>query len=200
MAYIPFVIEQTGRGERSYDIYSRLLKERIIFLGTDVNDVVANLIIAQLLFLESEDPEKDIFLYINSPGGVVTAGMAIYDTMQYIRPDVATVCVGQAASMGAVLLAGGAKGKRSALPHSRIMIHQPLGGFSGQASDVEIHAKEMLRVKSELNHILAYHTGKPLRQVEQDSDRDFFMTSAQAKEYGLIDDVFERRAAAEKKD
>jgi ATP-dependent Clp protease protease subunit len=200
MAYIPFVIEQTGRGERSYDIYSRLLKERIIFLGTDVNDVVANLIIAQLLFLESEDPEKDIFLYINSPGGVVTAGMAIYDTMQYIRPDVATVCVGQAASMGAVLLAGGAKGKRSALPHSRIMIHQPLGGFSGQASDVEIHAKEMLRVKSELNHILAYHTGKPLKQVEQDSDRDFFMTSAQAKEYGLIDDVFERRAAAEKKD
>jgi ATP-dependent Clp protease protease subunit len=200
MAYIPFVIEQTGRGERSYDIYSRLLKERIIFLGTDVNDVVANLIIAQLLFLESEDPEKDIFLYINSPGGVVTAGMAIYDTMQYIRPDVATVCVGQAASMGAVLLAGGAKGKRSALPHSRIMIHQPLGGFSGQASDVEIHAKEMLRIKSELNHILAYHTGKPLKQVEQDSDRDFFMTSAQAKEYGLIDDVFERRAAAEKKE
>lgn len=200
MAYIPFVIEQTGRGERSYDIYSRLLKERIIFLGTDVNDVVANLIIAQLLFLESEDPEKDIFLYINSPGGVVTAGMAIYDTMQYIRPDVATVCVGQAASMGAVLLAGGAKGKRSALPHSRIMIHQPLGGFSGQASDVEIHAKEMLRIKSELTHILAYHTGKPLKQVEQDSDRDFFMTSAQAKEYGLIDDVFERRAAGEKKD
>jgi len=200
MAYIPFVIEQTGRGERSYDIYSRLLKERIIFLGTDVNDVVANLIIAQLLFLESEDPEKDIFLYINSPGGVVTAGMAIYDTMQYIRPDVATVCVGQAASMGAVLLAGGAKGKRSALPHSRIMIHQPLGGFSGQASDVEIHAKEMLRIKSELIRILAYHTGKPLKQVEQDSDRDFFMTSAQAKEYGLIDDVFEKRVGGEKKE
>jgi ATP-dependent Clp protease protease subunit len=200
MAYIPFVIEQTGRGERSYDIYSRLLKERIIFLGTDVNDVVANLIIAQLLFLESEDPEKDIFLYINSPGGVVTAGMAIYDTMQYIRPDVATVCVGQAASMGAVLLAGGAKGKRSALPHSRIMIHQPLGGFSGQASDVEIHAKEMLRIKSELTRILAYHTGKPLKQVEQDSDRDFFMTSAQAKEYGLIDDVFEKRVGGEKKE
>lgn len=200
MAYIPFVIEQTGRGERSYDIYSRLLKERIIFLGTDVNDVVANLIIAQLLFLESEDPEKDIFLYINSPGGVVTAGMAIYDTMQYIRPDVATVCVGQAASMGAVLLAGGAKGKRSALPHSRIMIHQPLGGFSGQASDVEIHAREMLRVKQELNHILAHHTGKPLKQVEVDSDRDFFMTSGQAKEYGLIDDVFERRVGSEKKE
>ena len=200
MAYIPFVIEQTGRGERSYDIYSRLLKERIIFLGTDVNDVVANLIIAQLLFLESEDPEKDIFLYINSPGGVVTSGMAIYDTMQYIRPDVATVCVGQAASMGAVLLAGGAQGKRSALPHSRIMIHQPLGGFSGQASDVEIHAREMLRVKQELNHILAHHTGKPLKQVEVDSDRDFFMTSGQAKEYGLIDDVFERRVGAEKKE
>jgi ATP-dependent Clp protease protease subunit len=200
MAYIPFVIEQTGRGERSYDIYSRLLKERIIFLGTEVNDVVANLIIAQLLFLESEDPEKDIFLYINSPGGVVTAGMAIYDTMQYIRPDVATVCVGQAASMGAVLLAGGAKGKRSALPHSRIMIHQPLGGFSGQASDVEIHAREMLRIKQELNQILAYHTGKPLKQVEGDSDRDFFMTSGQAKEYGLIDDVFERRSGGEKKE
>lgn len=193
MTYIPFVIEQTGRGERSYDIYSRLLKERIIFLGTDVNDVVANLIIAQFLFLESEDPEKDIFLYINSPGGVVTAGMAIYDTMQYIRPDVCTVCVGQAASMGAVLLAGGAKGKRSALPHSRIMIHQPLGGFSGQASDVEIHAREMLRVKHELTEILAHHTGKPMKQVAEDSDRDFFMTSAQAKEYGVIDDVFERR-------
>lgn len=199
MAYIPFVIEQTGRGERSYDIYSRLLKERIIFLGTDVNDVVANLIIAQLLFLESEDPEKDIFLYINSPGGVVTAGMAIYDTMQYIKPDVATVCVGQAASMGAVLLAGGAHGKRSALPHSRIMIHQPLGGFSGQASDVEIHAREMLRIKQELNQILAHHTGRPLKQIEEDSDRDFFMTSEQAKEYGLIDAVFERRSGEEKK-
>ncbi len=199
MAYIPFVIEQTGRGERSYDIYSRLLKERIIFLGTEVNDVVANLIIAQLLFLESEDPEKDIFLYINSPGGVVTAGMAIYDTMQYIKPDVATVCVGQAASMGAVLLAGGAAGKRSALPHSRIMIHQPLGGFSGQASDVEIHAREMLRVKQELNRILAHHSGKPLKQVEVDSDRDFFMTSEQAREYGLIDAVFERRVGEDKK-
>jgi ATP-dependent Clp protease protease subunit len=199
MAYIPYVIEQTGRGERSYDIYSRLLKERIIFLGTEVNDVVANLIIAQLLFLESEDPEKDIFLYINSPGGVVTAGMAIYDTMQYIKPDVATVCVGQAASMGAVLLAGGAHGKRSALPHSRIMIHQPLGGFSGQASDVEIHAREMLRVKQELNQILAHHTGRPLKQIEVDSDRDFFMTSEQAREYGVIDAVFERRAGEEKK-
>jgi ATP-dependent Clp protease protease subunit len=200
MAYIPFVIEQTGRGERSYDIYSRLLKERIIFLGTEVNDMVANLIIAQLLHLESEDPEKDIFLYINSPGGVVTAGMAIYDTMQYIRPDVATVCVGQAASMGAVLLAGGAKGKRAALPHSRIMIHQPLGGFSGQASDVEIHAKEMLRIKHELTELLAGHCGKPVKQVSEDSDRDFFMTAMQAKEYGLIDDVFERRVVEAKKD
>ncbi len=200
MTYLPFVIEQTGRGERSYDIYSRLLKERIIFLGTEVNDMVANLIIAQLLFLESEDPEKDIFLYINSPGGVVTAGMAIYDTMQYIRPDVATVCVGQAASMGAVLLAGGAKGKRAALPHSRIMIHQPLGGFSGQASDVEIHAKEMLRIKQELTELLAHHTGRPVKQVQEDSDRDFFMTAMQAKEYGLIDDVFEKRVVESKKD
>jgi ATP-dependent Clp protease protease subunit len=194
MTYIPYVIEQTGRGERSYDIYSRLLKERIIFLGTEVNDVVANLIIAQLLFLESEDPEKDIFFYINSPGGVVTAGMAIYDTMQYVRPDIYTVCLGQAAGMGAVLLAGGKKGKRAALPHARIMIHQPLGGFSGQASDVEIHAREMLRVKKELTEILAHHTGKPLKQVEGDSDRDFFMTAEQAKEYGVIDEVFERRA------
>jgi ATP-dependent Clp protease protease subunit len=198
MPYIPYVVEQTGRGERSYDIYSRLLKERIIFLGTDVNDMVANLIIAQLLFLESEDPEKDIFLYINSPGGVVTAGMAIYDTMQYVRPDICTVCVGQAASMGAVLLAGGAKGKRAALPHSRIMIHQPLGGFSGQASDVEIHAREMLRVKHELTEILSKHSGKPHKQVIEDSDRDFFMTASQAKEYGLIDDVFARRAAEAK--
>ena len=200
MTYLPFVIEQTGRGERSYDIYSRLLKERIIFLGTEVNDMVANLIIAQLLFLESEDPEKDIFLYINSPGGVVTAGMAIYDTMQYIRPDICTVCVGQAASMGAVLLAGGAKGKRAALPHSRIMIHQPLGGFSGQASDVEIHAKEMLRIKQELTELLAFHTGKAVKTVAEDSDRDFFMTAMQAKEYGLIDDVFEKRIVEAKKD
>jgi len=200
MNYVPYVIEQTGRGERSYDIYSRLLKERIVFLGTEVNDLVANVIIAQLLFLESDDPEKDIYLYINSPGGSVTAGMAIYDTMQYIRPDIATVCVGQAASMGAVLLAGGKKGKRAALPHSRIMIHQPLGGFSGQASDVEIHAREMLRIKAELNQILTHHTGKPLKQIEEDSDRDFFMTAMQAKEYGLIDDVFERRVVDSKKD
>jgi ATP-dependent Clp protease protease subunit len=200
MNYVPYVIEQTGRGERSYDIYSRLLKERIVFLGTEVNDMVANVIIAQLLFLESDDPEKDIYLYINSPGGSVTAGMAIYDTMQYIRPDICTVCVGQAASMGAVLLAGGKKGKRAALPHSRIMIHQPLGGFSGQASDVEIHAREMLRIKQELNQILTHHTGKPLKQIEEDSDRDFFMTAMQAKEYGLIDDVFERRVVEAKKD
>lgn len=200
MNYVPYVIEQTGRGERSYDIYSRLLKERIVFLGTEVNDMVANVIIAQLLFLESDDPEKDIYLYINSPGGSVTAGMAIYDTMQYVRPDICTVCVGQAASMGAVLLAGGKKGKRAALPHSRIMIHQPLGGFSGQASDVEIHAREMLRIKQELNQILTHHTGKQLKQIEEDSDRDFFMTAMQAKEYGLIDDVFERRMIEAKKD
>lgn len=195
MHYIPYVIEQTGRGERSYDIYSRLLKERIIFLGTEVNDVVANVITAQLLFLESEDPEKDIYIYINSPGGSVSAGLAIYDTMQYVRPDIATVCIGQAASMGAVLLAGGANGKRSALPHARIMIHQPLGGFSGQASDVEIHAKEMLRVKKELTQIISHHTSKDIKQIETDSDRDFFMTSMQAKEYGIIDEVFEKRVA-----
>lgn len=194
MSYlVPYVVEQTGRGERTYDIYSRLLKERIVFLGTEVNDVVANLITAQLLFLESEDAEKEIFLYINSPGGSVTAGMAIYDTMQYIRCPVSTVCVGQAASMGAVLLAGGAKGKRFALPHSRIMIHQPLGGFQGQASDVEIHAREMQRVKKELNQILARHTGKNPDQVGKDGDRDFFMTAVEAKEYGLIDEVYERR-------
>ena len=199
MNYIPYVIEQTGRGERSYDIFSRLLKERIVFLGTEVNDVVANLITAQLLFLESEDPEKDIYLYINSPGGSVSAGMAIYDTMQYIRADVATVCIGQAASMGAVLLAGGAKGKRSALPHARIMIHQPLGGFQGQASDVEIHAREMLRVKEELNHILAKHTEQDFKRVVEDTDRDYFMTSIQAKEYGVIDEVFEKRVSGDKK-
>ncbi|MBX7139332.1 MAG: ATP-dependent Clp endopeptidase proteolytic subunit ClpP [Oligoflexia bacterium] len=196
MYYIPYVVEQTGRGERSYDIYSRLLKERIIFLGTEVDDNVSNIIIAQLLFLESEDPEKDIFIYINSPGGSVTAGLAIYDTMQYIRPDICTVCVGQAASMGALLLAGGTKGKRAGLPHARIMIHQPLGGFRGQASDVEIHAREMARVKKEVNHILASHCGKDIKQIEKDTDRDNFMSSAQAKEYGIIDEVYERRAAA----
>ena len=190
---VPMVVEQTGRGERSYDIYSRLLKERIIFLGSEVNDVVANLIIAQLLFLESEDPEKDVFLYINSPGGSVTAGLAIYDTMQYVAPDIATVCVGQAASMGAVLLSGGAAGKRYALPHSTIMIHQPLGGFQGQASDIEIRAKEILRIKKSLNDIFSKHTGKHVAELEKDSDRDNFMTGEQAKEYGIIDEVYERR-------
>jgi len=192
MNYIPYVIEQTGRGERSYDIYSRLLKERIIFLGSEIDSVVANLVTAQLLYLESEDPEKDIFLYINSPGGEISAGLAMYDTMQYIRPDVATVCVGQAASMGAVLLAGGAPGKRSALPHARIMIHQPIGGFRGQASDVAIHAREMQRVKDEITRILARHTGQSVEAVEKDSDRDYFMTSVEAKQYGLVDEVYER--------
>jgi len=198
MNYIPFVIEQTGRGERSYDIFSRLLKERIVFVGTEINDVVANLVTAQLLFLESEDAEKDIWLYINSPGGSISSGLAIYDTMQYVRPDIATVCVGQAASMGALLLAGGAKGKRSALPHARIMIHQPIGGFQGQASDVEIHAKEMLRIKKEVIEIFSRHTGKDLRQIERDSDRDFFMTAEEAKEYGIIDEVFEKRMVGKK--
>ena len=193
MNYIPFVIEQTGRGERSYDIYSRLLKDRIIFLGTGIDDHVANLIIAQLLFLESEDPEKDINIYINTPGGQLTSGMAIYDTMQYVTPDVACVCVGQAASMGAVLLTAGAKAKRSALPHARIMIHQPLGGFQGQASDVEIQAREMLRVKEEMNRIMAKHTGQPVDKVTKDSDRDYFMTAIQAQEYGIIDQVVERK-------
>jgi ATP-dependent Clp protease protease subunit len=191
--YVPYVIEQTGRGERSYDIYSRLLKERIVFLGTEVNSNVANVIVAQFLHLESEDAEKDIFFYINSPGGEVAAGLAIYDTMQYIKPDVATVCIGQAASMGAVLLAGGAKEKRSALEHARVMIHQPLGGFRGQASDIEIHAKEILRVKSELNQILSHHTGKSIKELEKDSDRDNFMTSKEAVKYGIIDKVFDRK-------
>ncbi|NMC63626.1 MAG: ATP-dependent Clp endopeptidase proteolytic subunit ClpP [SAR324 cluster bacterium] len=189
--YIPYVIEQTGRGERSYDIYSRLLKERIIFLGTEIDDLVANVVVAQLLFLDSEDREKDIFLYINSPGGSISSGLAIYDTMNHVKADVATVCVGQAASMGAVLLAGGAKGKRSALPHSRIMIHQPIGGFKGQASDVEIHAREMRRVKSEVNQILSLHTSKDIKQIEADTDRDNFMTAQEAKDYGIIDEVHE---------
>ncbi len=191
--YVPIVIEQTGRGERAYDIYSRLLKDRIVMLGTPIDDHVANLIVAQLLFLEAEDPEKDIYLYINSPGGVVTAGLAIYDTMQYIKPDVVTICMGQAASMGAVLLAAGAPGKRFALPHARIMIHQPLGGFQGQATDIEIHAKEILRLKQMLNEILAKHTGQPLERIEKDTDRDFFMSADEAKEYGLIDRVLTRR-------
>jgi len=191
--YVPIVIEQTGRGERAYDIYSRLLKDRIVMLGTPIDDHIANLIVAQLLFLEAEDPEKDIYLYINSPGGVVTAGLAIYDTMQYIKPDVVTICMGQAASMGAVLLAAGAPGKRFALPHARIMIHQPLGGFQGQATDIEIHAKEILRLKQMLNEILSRHTGQPLKKIEQDTERDFFMSAEEAKEYGLIDKVLTRR-------
>ncbi len=191
--FVPIVIEQTGRGERAYDIYSRLLKDRIVMLGTPIDDHIANLIVAQLLFLEAEDPEKDIYLYINSPGGVVTAGLAIYDTMQYIKPDVVTICMGQAASMGAVLLAAGAPGKRFALPNARIMIHQPLGGFQGQATDIEIHAKEILRLKKMLNEILAKHTGKPVEKVEQDTERDYFMSAQEAKEYGLIDKVLERR-------
>ncbi|WP_265820739.1 ATP-dependent Clp endopeptidase proteolytic subunit ClpP [Geovibrio ferrireducens] len=192
-AYVPFVIEQTGRGERSYDIYSRLLKDRIVFLGTPIDDMVANLIIAQLLFLEAEDPEKDIFLYINSPGGVITSGFAIMDTMNYIKPAVSTICLGQAASMGAVLLACGAKGKRFAVPNARIMIHQPLGGFQGQATDIEIHAREVGRMKKLLNEILAERSGRSVQELEKDSDRDFFMSSTEAKEYGLIDDVIVKR-------
>jgi len=194
MSLIPMVVEQTGRGERAYDIYSRLLKDRIIFLGGVVEDHMANLIIAQLLFLESEDPEKDIHLYINSPGGVVTAGMAIYDTMQYLKAPVSTICVGQAASMGAVLLAAGAKGKRFALPHSRIMIHQPLGGFQGQASDIKIHAEEILKLRDTLNALLAGHTGQPLDRIALDTERDFFMGSDDAKNYGIIDDIIQRKA------
>lgn len=195
MNFIPYVIEQTGRGERSYDIYSRLLKERIVFLGTEVESNVANSIIAQLLHLECEDPEKDIFLYINSPGGEITAGLAIYDTMQYIKPDVATVCIGQAASMGAVLLAGGAEKKRFALPHARVMIHQPLGGFRGQASDIEIQAREMLRIKETINGILSRHTGHPVDKLLRDSDRDYFLTAVEAKEYRLVDEVYEKHSA-----
>ena len=191
--YVPFVIEQTGRGERSYDIYSRLLKDRIIFLGTAIDDHVANLVIAQLLFLEADDPDKDIYLYINSPGGVITSGMAIFDTMNYIKPDVSTICLGQAASMGAVLLAAGLKGKRFAVPNARIMIHQPLGGFQGQATDIEIQAKEILRMKAKLNEILSQATGKTVKQIEKDSDRDFFMSAKEAKSYGLIDDVIAKR-------
>ncbi len=192
---VPYVIEQTGKGERGMDIYSRLLRERIVFLGTGIDDNVASLTIAQLLFLEAEDPEKDIFLYINSPGGSVTAGLAIYDTMKYIKADVATICVGMAASMGAVLLAGGAKNKRSALPHSRIMIHQPwVGGLQGQTTDIEIHAKEMIKTRDTLNAILAEHTGKSIEQIAKDTDRDYFLSAAEAKEYSLIDNVLLKRA------
>ena len=193
MPLIPMVIEQSSKGERAYDIYSRLLKDRIIFLGSPINDEIANLLIAQLLFLESEDPDKDINFYINSPGGVVTAGLAVYDTMQYIKPDIATVCIGQASSMGALLLAAGAAGKRYSLPNSRIMSHQPLGGSQGQASDIAIQAKEILRVKDKINHILATHTGQDIEKLQQDTDRDFFMSGAEAKEYGIIDTVMVNR-------
>ena len=193
MSVIPMVVDQTSRGERAYDIYSRLLKDRVIFLSGEVEDNMANLIVAQLLFLESEDPDKDINLYINSPGGSVTAGMAIYDTMQFIKPDVRTLCVGQACSMGAFLLAGGTPGKRGALPHARVMIHQPLGGFRGQASDIQIHAQEILKIKSTLNERLAFHTGQPIETIEKDTDRDNFMSAEEAKNYGLIDEVFTKR-------
>ncbi|WP_434798133.1 ATP-dependent Clp endopeptidase proteolytic subunit ClpP [Terrisporobacter vanillatitrophus] len=192
MALVPTVVEQTGRGERAYDIYSRLLKDRIIFLGDEVNDVTAGLVVAQLLFLEAEDPDKDIHLYINSPGGSVTAGMAIYDTMQYIKPDVSTICIGMAASMGAFLLNAGAKGKRYALPNSTIMIHQPLGGAKGQATDIEIHAKWILQIKERLNQILSERTGQPLEKVKADTERDNFMSAMEAKEYGLVDKVIEK--------
>ncbi|HEY7555751.1 MAG TPA: ATP-dependent Clp endopeptidase proteolytic subunit ClpP [Candidatus Binatia bacterium] len=199
MNFIPIVVEQTGRGERAYDIYSRLLKDRIVFLGSVITDDVANVMTAQLLFLESEDPERDIFFYINSPGGSVTAGLAIYDTMQYIRPEISTVCVGQAASMGAVLLAAGAKGKRFALPHSRIMIHQPLGGFQGQATDIDIQAREILRMREELNSILMKHTGQSLKKIEKDTDRDLFLSGKQAQEYGLVDEVITSRPESAQK-
>jgi ATP-dependent Clp protease protease subunit len=193
MTLIPIVIERDGRGERAYDIYSRLLKERIVFVGTAIDDDVANLVIAQMLFLESEDPDKDIHLYVNSPGGIVTAGLAIYDTMQYIRPPVSTLCMGQAASIAALLLAAGATGKRYALPHSRILIHQPMGGFQGQASDVDIQAKEILRLREELNKIMMKHTHQSLERIQADTDRDFYMTGDQAKEYGIVDEVVVKR-------
>ncbi len=193
MSYVPYVVEKTARGERSYDIYSRLLKDRIIMLSGEVNDAVASSIVAQMLFLEAEDPEKDIYFYINSPGGVVTAGMAIYDTMNYIHPDVATICVGQAASMGAFLLSSGTKGKRYALPHARIMIHQPLGGAQGQATDIAIQAKEILRMKEELNEILAKNTGQDIEKIEKDTDRDNFMSAAESKKYGIIDEVLVKK-------
>lgn len=197
---VPMVVEQTGRGERAYDIYSRLLKERIVFIGTAVDDTIASLVIAQLLFLESEDPDKDINVYINSPGGSVTSGLAIYDTMQYIRPDISTICIGMAASMGAVLLAGGTKGKRTALPNARIMIHQPWGGVQGTASDISIQAEEIIKTKKRINEILAQHTGKSVMDLEKDTDRDRYMSSAEAKEYGLIDNILMKREAEPKKE
>ena len=197
-SYIPYVVEQTHRGERTYDIYSRLLQDRIVFLGTQVNDAVANAIIAQLLFLDSQDPTKDIYLYVNSPGGVITAGMAIYDTMQHVSADVATICMGQAASMGAVLLAAGAKGKRRALPHARVLIHQPLGGTQGQATDIEIHAREILRMREQLNQIMAHHTGTSVERIRQDTERDYIMGAQEALEYGIIDEVITATPRPEK--
>lgn len=194
-ALVPMVVEQTSRGERAFDIYSRLLKERIIFLSGPIDDYISNLVVAQLLFLESENPDKDISIYINSPGGVISSGLAIYDTMQFISPEVSTLCIGQAASMGALLMAGGTKGKRFALPNSRIMIHQPLGGYQGQASDIEIHAKEILYMKAKVNEILAKHTGKSLKKIEQDTDRDNFLNASDAKDYGLIDEILEERGS-----
>jgi ATP-dependent Clp protease protease subunit len=194
MPLIPMVVEQTNRGERSYDIYSRLLKDGVIFLGSPIDDLVANLVIAQMLFLESEDPDRDIHLYINSPGGYISAGLAIYDTMQYIKPDVSTICIGQASSMSAILLAAGEKGKRFALPHSRILLHQPMAGFSGQATDIDIHAREILKTKDRLNRILTRHTSQPIEKIQEDIDRDFYMTAVESKEYGIIDQVIESRA------
>ncbi len=198
MNLIPMVVEQSPRGERAYDIYSRLLKERIIFLGTPITDEIASLVIAQILFLEAEDPDKDITFYINSPGGVVTAGLAIYDTMRYVRCDIVTLCMGQAASMGAVLLAAGTEGKRYALPNSRILIHQPMGGFQGQATDIDIHAREILRMRSDLDKILAFHTGQNIRKIKKDTERDFFMSAEEAKKYGIVDKVLEKRSKSEK--
>lgn len=200
MALVPIVVEQTGRGERAYDIFSRLLKERIIFIGQPIDDTVASLAIAQMLFLEAEDPDKDVFLYLNTPGGIVSSGLAIYDTMQYIKPDVATICMGQAASMGALLLAAGTEGKRTALPNSRIMIHQPLGGAQGQASDIKIQANEILTMRSKLNEILSKHTGQPIDKIEKDTDRNFFMSAEEAKEYGIIDEIMVRNVKASAKD
>ncbi len=193
MTWVPLIVEQDGRGERAYDIYSRLLKDNIIFIGSEIDDNVANLVIAQMLYLEATNPDKDIYLYINSPGGIVTAGLAIYDTMQFIKPDVSTICIGQAASMGALLLAAGAKGKRYALPNSRIILHQPVGGFQGQASDIAIHAKEILRIRERLNEILTKHTGQPKEKIQEDLERDFIMTPEQAKKYGIIDNVIAKR-------
>ena len=193
MSYVPIVIEQTSRGERAYDIFSRLLKDRIVFIGSAINDAVADVVIAQLLFLESENPEKDVYVYVNSPGGLVTAGLAIYDTMQYIKPDVATMCIGQAASMAAVILAAGTKGKRYALPHARVMLHQVLGGFEGQATDIEIHAKEILRIREEINRILARHAGQPIDRIARDTERDFFLNAKDSLEYGIVDAIITRR-------